>query len=111
MEGLSLDLCIKASIYRFVKEALNNIKRHAGANHVKVRLVASYPNIILRIKDNGKGFNVRERLAEARIEKRIGLWSIEERVGFLNGSMEIESKPFQGTQIVIEIPLEEYQNG
>ncbi|MBL0699685.1 MAG: PAS domain S-box protein [Desulfosarcina sp.] len=111
MEGLDIDLGIKISLYRFAKEVLNNIKKHADANHVKVRLVASYPNIILRIKDNGKGFNVRERLVEARNEKRIGIWSMEERVGFLNGRMDVESKPCQGTQIVIEIPLEEHGNG
>lgn len=111
MEGLALDFGIKISLYRFAKEVLNNIKKHADANYVKVRLVASYPNIILRIKDNGKGFNVRERLVEARSEKRIGIWSMEERVGFLNGRMEVESKPYQGTQIVIEIPLEEHENG
>ena len=79
--------------------------------NITITLHQKNEKYFLRIKDNGKGFNVRERLVEARSEKRIGIWSMEERVGFLNGRMEVESKPFQGTQIVIEIPLEEHENG
>jgi signal transduction histidine kinase len=44
-----------------IQEALNNIKRHAGANRVTIRLVASSPDIVIRIKDNGKGFDVNDR--------------------------------------------------
>ena len=111
MGKLALDFGMEISLYRFAKEALNNIKQHADASKVNVRLVASHPNIILRIKDNGKGFNVQERLVEAISEKRMGIWSMEERVGFLNGKMNVESKPSWGTQIIIEIPLKEKKNG
>ncbi|MCD6224636.1 MAG: response regulator [Deltaproteobacteria bacterium] len=111
MEELALDFGMEISLYRFAKEALNNIKKHANASQVNIRLVASHPNIILRIKDNGKGFNARERFVEAISEKRMGLWSMEKRIDFLDGKMEVESEPSWGTQIVIEIPLKEDKNG
>ena len=111
MEDLALDFGMEISLYRFAKEALNNIKKHADASQVNIRLVASHPNIILRIKDNGKGFNTRKRLVEAIGEKRMGLWSMEKRIDFLNGTMEVESNFLGGTQIVIEIPLKEDKNG
>ena len=111
LEDLDIAFEMEIALYRFVKESLNNIKKHSAASQVNIRLIASHPNIILRIKDNGKGFNVRERLIEAVNEKRMGLWNMEKRVDFLNGRMEVESKPSWGTKIVIEIPLEKEKNG
>ncbi len=111
LEGLDIAFEMEISLYRFVKESLNNIKKHSGATQVNIRLIASHPNIILRIQDNGRGFNVRERLIEAVNEKRMGLWHMEKRVDFLNGRMEVESKPSWGTKIVIEIPLGKEKNG
>jgi len=69
--------------------------------------VASFPFIILRIEDDGKGFNVEDRLAEASKEKRMGLRSMEQRVSLLNGKMRIQSRPKEGTKVFIEIPYKE----
>jgi signal transduction histidine kinase len=77
------------------------------AGHVNIRLVASYPNIILRIEDDGKGFDVKDRLVMALTEKRMGLRSMEERVSLLEGKMKIQSRPGKGTKVLIEVPYEE----
>jgi two-component system NarL family sensor kinase len=82
MDRLRLDFDTKINLYRVTQEALNNIKKHAGASHVTIRLVASHPNIILRINDNGKGFDVKVRLVTAMNEKRMGLQSMRERRRF-----------------------------
>lgn len=111
IDNIKLDLDTKITLYRLVQEALNNVKKHADASHVTVRLVASFPNIILRIEDNGKGFDVQERLAATLNEKRMGLRSMEERVGLLQGKMRIESQPMQGTNIVVEVPYKRKENG
>ena len=86
---------------------MNNIKRHAGANRVTIRLVASSPDIVIRIKDNGKGFDVNDRRKRALKEKRMGLQSMVERVRLLQGKINIQSKPNKGTYIFIAIPLKE----
>lgn len=103
----------KINIYRIVQESLNNIRKHSGAKAANVKLVAAYPNLILRIEDEGKGFNVASRLSEAVLEKRMGIRSIEERVKLLGGSIVINSRPEAGTRIRIDIPFPktDEQNG
>jgi PAS domain S-box-containing protein len=111
MDDLRIDPDIEINLYRLVQESLNNIKKHAEADHVIVRLVASFPNIILRIEDDGKGFDVEGRLLKASKEKRMGLGSMEERVSLLNGSLRIQSRLMEGTKIAIEIPFKEKKSG
>jgi signal transduction histidine kinase len=94
----------KISLYRLIQESLNNVKKHADASQVTIRLIASFPNIILRIEDNGKGFDVEDRLASAANERRMGLRTMEERVALLQGKMRVESRPMQGTKIFIQVP-------
>lgn len=103
LENMKLDFDTEINLYRLIQESLNNIKKHSGANRVTVRMVASSPDIILRIEDDGVGFNVDERMIEAGNEKRMGLKSMEERVSLLKGKMSIKSRVGSGTQIVIRV--------
>jgi PAS domain S-box-containing protein len=111
MDRLNLDFDTKINLYRLIQEGLNNVRKHADARLVTARLIASSPNIILRIEDDGKGFDVRERMTTMDNEKRMGLRSMEERVGLLGGKMRIRSRPSQGTRIFIEIPYKEIKRG
>jgi signal transduction histidine kinase len=94
-------------IYRLIQEGLNNIQKHADADRVTIKLVGASPNIILRIEDNGKGFNVRERELALGKEKRMGLRSMKERVNLLGGEITIQSRLKKGTKIFIKLPLKE----
>ena len=111
LDDLKIPPITEINLYRLIQEALWNIKKHAGAAKVTIKLVASFPNIILRIEDDGAGFNVSKRLAEASKEKRMGLRSMKERVGLLNGKMKIQSRPKEGTKIFIEVPFKESTRG
>jgi signal transduction histidine kinase len=111
IKELKLDFDTSINVYRLIQEGLNNIKKHARAENGIIRLVASSPNIILRIEDNGRGFDVANRLSTALKEKRMGLSSMEERVSLLGGRMDIKSRIGQGTRILIEIPWQEIKNG
>ncbi|MCK5836522.1 MAG: PAS domain S-box protein, partial [Desulfobacula sp.] len=93
------------NLYRLVMEGLNNIRKHAAADKATIRLVGAYPNVILRIEDNGKGFDVKERERSIVNEKRMGLRSMRERANLLKGQMSIHSQLNKGTQIVIKLPL------
>ncbi len=110
MKDLKLDFDTEINLYRLIQESLNNVKKHAHADHVTIRIVASSPNIILRIEDNGKGFDVESRLARSLQEKCMGLSSMEERVSLLNGRMSIKSQPSKGTRILIEVPCKEIRD-
>jgi PAS domain S-box-containing protein len=107
MKDLKLDFDTEINLYRLIQEGLNNIKKHAKASHVVIRLVASSPNIILRIEDNGQGFDVERRLARSFKEKRLGLFGMEERVSLLKGTMRIKSQPSKGTSLFIEVRCKE----
>jgi PAS domain S-box-containing protein len=111
VEKMTLDFDTEINLYRMVQEGLNNIQKHAEAANATVRLVASFPHIILRIEDDGKGFDVEQRLASLTEEKRMGLRSIEERVKLLQGRIKIRSSPGMGTTILIEIPWEAEKDG
>ena len=111
MDRLKLDFDTEINLYRLVQESLNNIHKHAKANVATVRMVASFPNIILRIEDDGKGFDTESRLISASNEKRMGLQSMRERVKLLNGTIMIQSLPMEGTKIFIEVPYKEKKCG
>ena len=104
MDGVKLDLDTSITLYRLIQEGLNNVRKHADATRVCIKLVASYPRIILRIEDNGKGFEVSDGLVATLNKKCLGLRGMEERVALLDGEMRIESRPMQGTSIRIEVP-------
>ncbi len=104
MDNLNLNYNTKINLYRVLQEALNNVRKHSDASNVKIRLIASFPNIILRIEDDGKGFDLKDRLTRTSNEKRMGLSSMEERVGLLLGRIDIKSIPGKGTKVFIEVP-------
>jgi PAS domain S-box-containing protein len=107
MGNLNLDYNTKINLYRLLQEGLNNIKKHADASNVKIRLISSFPNVILRIYDDGRGFDLKERVAKTSSEKRMGLSSMEQRVDLLLGRINIESSPGKGTKVVIKIPYKD----
>ncbi len=107
MDDLTIPFDTEINLYRIIQEALWNIKKHADATNVTLKMVASFPYIILRIEDDGKGFDINERIVLAVKEKRMGLRSMEERVGLLEGKIKIQSRPAEGTKIVIEVPYKE----
>jgi len=111
VKELNLSFDTQINLYRLVQEALSNVRKHADADRVAIRLTASHPNLILTVEDNGQGFHVKERLTEAVQEKRMGVRSMEERVSLLHGSMKITSSLGTGTRLRIEVPAEREHPG
>jgi signal transduction histidine kinase len=101
---MKLDFNTQINLYRMIQEGLNNIHKHAEAARAVVKLTAAFPHILLRIEDNGKGFDVEKRAREIDSEKRMGLRSLQERTHLLGGVMIVSSKPALGTKILIKLP-------
>lgn len=97
----SLNKTIKTYIFRIAQEALNNIVKHAGAKRVELFLIRQREEVLFKIRDDGKGFN----LQEIKSGSGHGMNNMRERVNLLNGSIEIDSQVNAGTQITINIPL------
>ena len=106
IEKLKMDSNTQINLYRIVQEGLNNISRHAEAKNVRLKLVAAYPNIILRMEDDGKGFEIEKRMRESVLEKRMGLMSMRERANLLGGKVRITSKEGKGTKVVVKFPYQ-----
>ncbi len=98
----SLSAVAEVNLYRVLQEALNNVQQHAGASSVRVRLVGAFPSVILRVEDNGKGFDTAAQSAVS--DREMGLRSMEERVRLLGGTMRIRSAPGEGVRLAVEIP-------
>jgi signal transduction histidine kinase len=107
LKNSSLGSFIEINLYRLIQEGLNNVRKHAAAGRVMIKLVGSHPNIILRIIDDGRGFDVRDRQRALDAEKRLGLRSMKERVSLLQGRMELRSRLGKGTSIHIRFPRQE----
>ena len=104
MENIELDELTRINAYRMIQEALNNVDKHAEASNVKITFSYTYPEILLRVIDNGKGFDVGGRMSTIGPEKRMGIMGMGERAKLLGGTMEIHSKPEHGTKIFIKLP-------
>ncbi|MBW1838280.1 MAG: hypothetical protein JRI99_15405 [Deltaproteobacteria bacterium] len=61
LKKAALDSFAEINLYRLIQEGLNNVRKHADAGRATINLVGAHPNIILRIEDNGKGFDVQAR--------------------------------------------------
>ena len=103
---IPLNLCL----FRSAQEALANIVKHAKAQHVFIELILEEStkdaSLILKIRDDGIGFNVPENISEFSDKQHFGLVGIDERVSLLNGNLSIESAPYKGTTLKITLPYE-----
>jgi len=105
IQKLNFDSNTEIHLYRLVQEGLNNIRKHADATQATIKLMGASPNIILRIEDNGKGFDVKARELALDKEKRLGIRSMKERVNLLGGQITIHSRLMKGTKIFITYPI------
>ena len=96
---------VKKNLYRIVQEALTNVRRHAKATDVEIRLYRSVDQLELSVKDNGRGFVPQEALEKAHSEKRFGLLGMQERAYLMGGILETESAPGEGTTLRVILPL------
>jgi two-component system NarL family sensor kinase len=111
MEGLRLGFETQINIYRMTQESLTNVRKHAKADQVTVRIILSHPNVIVRIEDNGQGVDLEKRQEEFREARRMGLWGMRERTRLLGGTITLRSRPGRGMLVHIEIPVENRNHG
>jgi signal transduction histidine kinase/ligand-binding sensor domain-containing protein len=90
------------SIYRIVQECINNIIKHSGATTAEIRITMRDKELIIRISDNGQGFEVGK---DASNQRGFGMKNLSERIRILEGRLEIRSGIDQGTTISVQIPI------
>jgi signal transduction histidine kinase len=115
--GLALDLFIDEGdlrvpdricrdLFQIYRESLNNIKKHANASHVVVKLGQDEAKVSLVVDDNGRGFSFTGRYSSEELDQlRLGPISIKERTRGMGGALTVESNPGHGARLTVEIPL------
>ncbi|MEA3337074.1 MAG: GAF domain-containing sensor histidine kinase [Chloroflexota bacterium] len=89
-------------LLRITQEALANVRRHANASHVEIKLERDNGNLELSIRDDGRGFDISAPMDR----QHVGLMSMQERVRSLDGQLTLSTSPGQGTQVIARIPIE-----
>ncbi|RMF02752.1 MAG: HAMP domain-containing protein [Chloroflexi bacterium] len=102
-EGRRLPATVETALYRIVQESLTNVARHSGAKYASVTLERTDQYVRAIVEDNGDGFDA----SQARAERKLGLYGMEERAVLIGGNLRIESVKGEGTTILVHIPLSE----
>ncbi|WP_251092791.1 GAF domain-containing sensor histidine kinase [Streptomyces sp. Caat 7-52] len=89
------------ALLRVAQEALHNALRHSGAAHVDVSVERRGGGAVLRVTDDGDGF---DPSAVRRAGRHLGLVSMRDRAGGVGGALTVESAPGKGTTIEMEVP-------
>jgi signal transduction histidine kinase len=93
-------------LFQIYRESLNNIKKHAKASHVVVKLGQDEAKVSLVVDDNGRGFSFSGRYSSEELDRlRLGPISIKERTRGVGGTLTVESNPGHGARLTVEIPL------
>lgn len=88
-------------LFRIAQEALSNTLRHSKADRMEIKLIRTEKQVHMSLKDSGVGFDL-----EAKKQTSYGLLTMEERVIEIGGSLQMISKPGEGTAILIWVPIE-----
>jgi signal transduction histidine kinase len=98
--SLQLSLLLRRHLFLAFKETLNNVRRHAAATQVEVRISISPTHLAFTVRDDGAGFD-----PQAAAETGHGLRNLQRRAERLKGTYRLESAPGHGTTSFFKAPL------
>jgi signal transduction histidine kinase len=102
---------VELNLFRIVQEAINNIEKYARAKSVKLGIRIQEDSVVLKIQDDGQGFDAKALKVGKKIRHGLGLTNMRERALSLGGTYEIESLPGRGTTIIVRVPLRTAKKG
>ncbi len=94
-------------LYRLLQESLTNVIKHAKARHITIRTQHRNGIVILSVHDDGVGFDTEAVAHYTGTSRGMGLQAMDERTKILNGKMEIQSTPGEGTTLLFTIRLDD----
>lgn len=89
----------ETTLFRVAQESLTNVARHARASAVTIELVRADDQVTLCVRDNGQGYD------PARGSAGLGIGGMRERLALLKGTLDLRSRPGQGTTVSAQLPL------
>lgn len=97
----------RINLYRIFQESLTNISKHSQAKKVSIAVTKKEGQVIFRIKDDGKGFDLNRLYEKDPARGGLGLAAMKERANLSGGYFGIKSAPGKGTVICFKIPIQE----
>lgn len=94
---------VRIHILNIIKEALNNIRKHAEADNVLITFTATGEQLCICIKDDGKGFDAENQCIGEK--NKFGLSIMRERAAEINAQISIKSTPGEGSSIILYLPV------
>jgi len=96
---------VEVTLFRIAQGAMGNILEHSGARNASIKLECNDSECVLIIDDDGKGFDASKLTRVEPGGRGAGLFTMRERTNLLGGTGFVESKPGQGTRIIVKVPL------
>jgi two-component system, NarL family, sensor histidine kinase ComP len=96
---------VEDTLYRIAREALTNVCRHAEAKVARIELALEDGQIVLTVRDNGRGFTPPTAFSTLLRQGHIGLASMRDRIERLGGTLVIRSSPDRGTAITLRLAV------
>jgi two-component system sensor histidine kinase DegS len=110
-EEKRLKTTYEVALFRLIQEGVNNAQKHAHAKNILVIIGFGAPQIIVKITDDGQGFDLSKVLNEVAGKESFGLLSMKERIELLNGELTIETALNAGTTITASVPTDQALDG
>jgi PAS domain S-box-containing protein len=110
-DKIDLDEDTKVVLFKAIRELLINIVKHAGAKNIKVGISRQNNEVKVAVEDDGAGFDVSKLGLPSGKEGGFGLFNIRERLEYIGGRLEIESRLGKGTSVVMTVPAIKSKRG
>lgn len=102
IEEIKLEKGVEDHLFRIAQESISNTLRHAKAEHITIELFRAGNRVILRVTDDGLGFDINQI-----DDTRYGLHTMKERALEIGGTCHVISAPQSGTRIEVKVPIKE----
>jgi signal transduction histidine kinase len=106
LKDIALGADIRRDVYLIFKECVNNLAKYSGADEVLIEINIENHSLVVKISDNGRGFDASEALnGKPNGFGGNGLPNIKRRTAILGGSLTIDSQIGKGTTVVLNVPI------
>ena len=95
---------VTIALFRVAQEALRNMWRHSGATSAEMTVEFDKTKTRITVSDNGKGFEIPDKIGNLAEKGKLGLTGMQERVQLIGGTLTIQSQLGKGTSVTVELP-------
>ena len=100
-----LDKDQRGTLFYLIEEASNNARKHAEASLIRITVTHEGKYVVVRIIDNGKGFDKETESHKAQKRGSFGMVNMKDRASIINGTYDLQSAAGRGTTITVSIPV------